>query len=64
MMPNTYRQGYTYLVKESKWNVFRGKDNYKPGRIAKSVKRMRKNGQTMLRRALERDMLNELQDGE
>lgn len=60
VMPNNYRQGYTYTVKESKMNVLTGKS--KPGRIAKSIKRMRKNGQTMLRRALKRDMLNQLKD--
>jgi len=62
VMPDNYRQGYTYMVKNSKWNIFRGKDDYKPGRIAKSVKRMRKNGQTMLRRALKRDMFNQLNE--
>ena len=60
VMPNNYRQGYTYKVKESKMNILTGKS--KPGRIAKSIKRMRKNGQTMLRRALKRDMLNQLKD--
>ena len=60
VMPDNYRQGYTYMVKGSKENVLTGKS--KPGRIAKSIKRMRKNGQTMLRRTLKRDMLNQLNE--
>ena len=62
IMPDNYRQGYTYMTKGHKMSVLTGKKKH--GRIAESVKRMRKNGQTMLRRALKRDMLNELQDGE
>lgn len=63
VMPSQYRQGFTYPIKPEKLKKHKTIASYN-GKInhLNWVKRVRKNGQTMLRRALRRDMLNELFD--
>jgi hypothetical protein len=63
VMPSQYRQGFTYPIKPEKLKKHKTLADYN-GKInhLNWVKRVRKNGQTMLRRALRRDMLNELFD--
>ena len=58
VMPDNYRQGFTYPTKKK----YLYNEQKKVNHIAKSLKKIRKNGQTMLRRTLKRDMLNQLDE--
>ena len=63
VMPYNYRQGFTYPIKPfkiKKHKMFA--DNSNKINHLNWVKRVKKNGQTMLRRALKRDMLNQLNE--
>jgi hypothetical protein len=58
VMPWTYRQGFTYPTKDH--NIHPGNKKHKSlGNAGRAIK---KAGQTMLRRALKRDMLNQLDE--
>ena len=57
-MPDNYRQGFTYPTKKKYLSGEQRKVNH----IAKALKKIRKNGQTMLRRTLKKDMMNQLNE--
>jgi hypothetical protein len=63
VMPSQYRQGFTYPIKPEKLKKHKTLANYN-GKInhLNWVKRVRKNGQTMLRRTLKRDMLYQIEE--
>jgi len=58
VMPSQYRQGFTYPTKDH--NLHPGNKKHKSlGHAGRVIK---KAGQTMLRRTLKRDMMNELNE--